>query len=180
MKFCGLPNFSVQIAIDCILVYSNFQNFLGEHAPLTLLVSPAFGTHHWRYHANIIHIFPVMPHQGKVPGAAPAFSALVSAAEKKALAIRAGKPFSVTLEFFESIISQLLYFCEAKTRGVCMGISDAMANSDNEQSFLDRVINYVDPMGFLSLRKHPFLLALCRWRRFARRNVCNSATEIPY
>ena len=32
----------------------------------------------------------------------------------------------------------------------------------------------------LSLRKHPFLLALRRWGRFARRNVCDSATEIPY
>ena len=31
-----------------------------------------------------------------------------------------------------------------------------------------------------SLRKHPFLLALRRWGRFARRNVCDSATEIAY
>ena len=31
-----------------------------------------------------------------------------------------------------------------------------------------------------SLRKHPFLLALSRWERFARRNVCDSAAEIPY
>ena len=31
-----------------------------------------------------------------------------------------------------------------------------------------------------SLRKHPFLFALHRWGRFARRNVCDSATEIPY
>ena len=31
-----------------------------------------------------------------------------------------------------------------------------------------------------SLRKHPFLLALRRWGRFARRNICDSATEIPY
>ena len=31
-----------------------------------------------------------------------------------------------------------------------------------------------------SLRKHPFLLAPRRWGRFARRNVCDSATEIPY
>ena len=31
-----------------------------------------------------------------------------------------------------------------------------------------------------SLRKHPFLLALRRWGRFARRNVCDLATEIPY
>ena len=33
---------------------------------------------------------------------------------------------------------------------------------------------------FLRLRKHPFLLALRRWGRFAGRNVCDSATEIPY
>ena len=31
-----------------------------------------------------------------------------------------------------------------------------------------------------SLRKHPFLLALRRWGSFARRNVCDSATEILY
>ena len=30
-----------------------------------------------------------------------------------------------------------------------------------------------------SLQKHPFLLALRCWGRFARRNVCDSATEIP-
>ena len=29
-------------------------------------------------------------------------------------------------------------------------------------------------------RKHPFLLTLRRWGRFAQRNVCDSATEIPY
>ena len=51
---------------------------------------------------------------------------------------------------------------------------------------------YVEWSGFLqlstacksddlsSLRKHPFLLALRRRGRFARRNVCDSATEIPY
>ena len=33
---------------------------------------------------------------------------------------------------------------------------------------------------WLSLGKHPFLLALRRWGRFAWRNVCDSATEIPY
>ena len=32
----------------------------------------------------------------------------------------------------------------------------------------------------VSLRKHPFLLALHRWGHFARRNICDSATEIPY
>ena len=31
-----------------------------------------------------------------------------------------------------------------------------------------------------SLRKYPFLLTLRRWGHFARRNVCDSATEIPY
>ena len=43
----------------------------------------------------------------------------------------------------------------------------------------------VNPIFFLhqqyfSLRKHPFLLALRRWGRFAWRNVCDSAKEIPY
>ena len=31
-----------------------------------------------------------------------------------------------------------------------------------------------------SLRKQPLLLPLRRWGRFARNNVCDSATEIPY
>ena len=30
-----------------------------------------------------------------------------------------------------------------------------------------------------SLQKHPFLLALRRWGHFARRNVCDTAAEIP-
>ena len=33
---------------------------------------------------------------------------------------------------------------------------------------------------FFSLWKHPFLLHLRRWGRFARRNVYDSAAEIPY
>jgi len=74
------------------------------------------------------HPVPVVPHQGKIPGAAPAFSALVSPAEKRALAISSWETISVTLEFFESIISQLLHFCGAKTRGVCVGISGAIAS----------------------------------------------------
>ena len=31
-----------------------------------------------------------------------------------------------------------------------------------------------------SLRKHPFLFALRRQGHFARRNICDSAAEIPY
>ena len=33
--------------------------------------------------------------------------------------------------------------------------------------------------GF-SLRKQPFLLALCRWGRFARNHVCDSTLKIQY
>ena len=56
-------------------------------------------------------------------------------------------------------------------------------------AFLLRVILYFTNVANLykfcfkckiSLRKHPFLLALRRRGRFARRNVCDSATEIPY
>ena len=36
------------------------------------------------------------------------------------------------------------------------------------------------PWCTLSLQKQPLLLALRRWGRFARRNICDSATEIPY
>ena len=32
-KFWCSPNFSVQIAPDCILEHLNFQNFPGDHAP---------------------------------------------------------------------------------------------------------------------------------------------------
>ena len=35
-------------------------------------------------------------------------------------------------------------------------------------------------LGKHSLRKHPFLLALRRLGRFARRNVCDSVAKIPY
>ena len=34
--------------------------------------------------------------------------------------------------------------------------------------------------GHVSLQKHPFLHTFRRWGRFARRNVCDSAIEIPY
>ena len=51
-----------------------------------------------------------------------------------------------------------------------------------------RHLCHATPLGCLwledgkddSLRKHSFLLALRRWGRFARRNVCDSAVEIPY
>ena len=39
---------------------------------------------------------------------------------------------------------------------------------------------YFRVMFLTSLRKHPFLLALCCWGRFAWRNVCDSGTAIPY
>ena len=38
---------------------------------------------------------------------------------------------------------------ELRPFGVCLGISGAMANSDDEKRFLEGVINYEDPMGFL-------------------------------
>ena len=41
-------------------------------------------------------------------------------------------------------------------------------------------ISRIIRMVIISLRKHTFLLALRRWGRFARRNVSDSATEIPY
>ena len=53
MKSWCLPNFSVQIAPDCILEYLNFQNFTG-HSSLALVIG--IGTRHWRCRANITHI----------------------------------------------------------------------------------------------------------------------------
>ena len=43
-----------------------------------------------------------------------------------------------------------------------------------------QILRYVTDIILGSLRKHPFLLALRRWGRFAWRNICDSATEIPY
>ena len=43
-----------------------------------------------------------------------------------------------------------------------------------------QILRYMADIILGSLQKHPFLLALHRWRRFARRNICDSVTEIPY
>ena len=58
MKCWFLPNFSVQIAPDCIPEHLNFQNFQGGACPQAPLVSRLVseGTHHSRCHANITHI----------------------------------------------------------------------------------------------------------------------------
>ena len=40
--------------------------------------------------------------------------------------------------------------------------------------------SWPQPLLWSSLRKHLFLLALRRQGRFARRNVCDSAAEIPH
>ena len=40
--------------------------------------------------------------------------------------------------------------------------------------------NYEQIIQNFSLRKHPFLLALRRLGRFARRNVCDLVAKIPY
>ena len=43
----------------------------------------------------------------------------------------------------------------------------------NQKFFVSSLV-----FGYISPRKHPFLLTLRRWGRFARRNFCDSATEI--
>ena len=92
MKSWFCSNFSVQVALDWILEYLNFQNFPGEH-----VLSIASILH--------VHIFPVpppLPHrpQGKIPGATVAFSALVSPAEKRAPAIPSWETTSATSVVF--------------------------------------------------------------------------------
>ena len=52
------------------------------------------------------------------------------------------------VRIFESIMNQLLYFCGAKTRGVYVGMSGAMANSDNEQDFFRRSNKLCRSHGF--------------------------------
>ena len=42
--------------------------------------------------------------------------------------------------------------------------------------FIKKCLDY----HYTSLQKHPFLLALRQWGCFARRNICDSATKIPY
>ena len=76
------------------------------------LVSYVFGTHHC--FAPILHIFPVMPHQGKIPGTTPAFSALVSPGEKRVLATPSWETISLVSVFFIQSWFSLLYFCQAK------------------------------------------------------------------
>ena len=52
-------------------------------------------------------------------------------------------------------------------------------SSSDKESWIQYPESGMHSMNF-SLRKHSFLLALRRWGRFARRNVCDPATEIPY
>ena len=62
-------------------------------------------------------------------------------------------------------------------------LCDTLSRSNQLQSRLmpnDVIFSLHFITHFFSLRKHLFLLALRRWGRFARRNVCVSATEIPY
>ena len=60
-------NFRVQIALDCILEYLNFQNFPGgartpEHLWFLVLSALIVNTV-----MPILHILPVIPHYGKNP-----------------------------------------------------------------------------------------------------------------
>ena len=79
---------------------------------------------------------------------------------------------------------------EINTSTLCTGVYDEQANDKGKISqFLSHtsgnasgsVLYLCECMNArrFSLRKHPFLLALRRWG-LARRNVCDSATEIPY
>ena len=57
---------------------------------------------------------------------------------------------------------------------------DKNSSTPQEESSSPRKGDHWKVFRQRSLRKHPFLLALRRWGRFARRNVCDSAAEIPY
>ena len=149
MKSWCLPNLGVQIAVDCILAYLNFQHFLGGTCPRIPLVSRAFGTHYWCCRANVIHIFLVMPYQGKIPGASPAFLTLVSSAEKRALAIPSWETISVTLEFLNQSWISSYIFVEQRCVGFTWGCRVQWPTVTMSKIFLEGVINHVDPMGFL-------------------------------
>ena len=118
--------------------------------PQNPLVYRAFGTHHWRYHANITHIPSYRPPRKNSPRCPCFFSSCFTRREKSASDLELGNNFrDVTI--FQLIINQLLYSCGANTRGVCVGIPAPMTDGNNEQVFLnlEGVTNYVDPMGFL-------------------------------
>ena len=137
MKSWCLQNFRVQIALDCILACLNFQNFPGEHAPGPPSFSQSCLRHLLleRSRQCYTHIPSYAP-PGKNSRCRHCFFGSCFICRERALAIPNWETDNfVTLDFFESIISQLLYFCGAYTRGVCVGISGAMANSDNEQVF---------------------------------------------
>ena len=58
--------------------------------------------------------------------------------------------------------------------------ADSKISQGNYQILAYMVLSFISSVILCSLRKHPFLLALCRWGHFTRRNVCDSVAEIPY
>ena len=99
------------------------------------LVYRAFGTRHRRYRASITHIPSYAPPR-KTPRRRPClFSSCFTRRERSASDLELGNNFR-DISIFQSIIIQLLYFVELyNTCGVCVGISGAMADSNNEQDF---------------------------------------------
>ena len=77
----------------------------------------------------------------------------------------------------ESIINSS-YDLKSFAVSVSLQQQDVTQRDNNEEHRI--TLKKGKPIYCGSLRKHPFLLALRCRGRFARRNVSDSATEIPY
>ena len=116
--------------LPCIAMYSHVLPCIAMYwvGPQNPLVYRAFGTHHWRDHANITHIPSYHPPRKNSRRCPCFFSSCFTRREKSASDLELGNNFrDVTI--FQLIINQLLYSCGANTRWVCVGIPAAMTTS---------------------------------------------------
>ena len=79
--------------------------------------------------------------------------------------------------YSENSIQTLLIFSWVDPKKICLLYTETIIMLITNISLNFKIRT---PWTWRSLRKHPFLLALRRRGRFARRNVCDLATEIPY
>ena len=115
---------------DCVLEYLNFQNFLGKHAPgppsfLCLRHSLlALSRRYYTYSQ-------LCPSREKFPASPLLFWLLFHPARKECLRPQGEKQFPWCQYFSFNHDSASYIFVELR----CMGISGALADSDNEQVF---------------------------------------------
>ena len=125
---------------DCILEYLNFQNFLGKHAPgppSFLFLRHSLLALSRRYYTYS----QLCPSKEKFPASPLLFWLLFHPARKECLRPQGEKQFPWCQYFSFNQDSASYVFVELR----CVGISGALADSDNEQVFLklEGVINIV-------------------------------------